>query len=63
MCVEAVGAVGGAAAGLFASGAADSLFQNGAGGVGGAIEEGAKTVGDTGTVIGALAEDAWDAVF
>ncbi len=59
----AVGAVGGAVVGVFASGLTDSLWQNGVGDVGGAIEDGAEAVGNTGKAIGGLAEDAWDAVF
>lgn len=59
----AAGAVGGAVVGVFASGAVDSLWQNGVGDVGGAIADGAEAVGDTGAAIGGLAKDAWDAVF
>ncbi|GAA2781716.1 hypothetical protein [Saccharopolyspora taberi] len=59
----AVGAIGGAVVGVFASGAVDSLWQNGIGDVGGAIEDGAKAVGDTANAIGGLAKGAWDAVF
>lgn len=59
----AVGAIGGAVVGVFASGMVDSLWTNGVGDVGGAIEDGAKAVGDAGKAIGGLAEDAWDAIF
>lgn len=59
----AVGAVGGAAVGVFASGAADSLWQNGIGDVGGAIEDGAEAVGHAGAGLGGAAEDAWNAIF
>lgn len=59
----AAGALGGAVVGVFASGMVDSLYQNGIGAVGDAIEEGAKAVGDAGAAVGDLAEDAWDAVF
>jgi hypothetical protein len=59
----AVGAVGGAVVGVFASGAVDSLWQNGIGDVGGAIEDGAQAVGDAGESVGGLAKGAWDAVF
>jgi len=59
----AVGAVGGAAVGVFASGAVDSLWQNGLGDVGGAIEAGMDAVGNAGQAAGGLAEDAWNAIF
>jgi len=59
----AVGALGGAVVGVFASGAVDSLWENGIGDVGGAIEDGADAVADTGKAIGGAAEDAWNAVF
>ncbi|MGV0808029.1 WXG100 family type VII secretion target [Mycolicibacterium setense] len=58
-----VGAVGGAVVGVFASGAVDSLYQNGIGSVGEAISDGFDAVGDTGSAIGGLAKDAWDAIF
>ncbi|RVW05984.1 WXG100 family type VII secretion target [Rhodococcus spongiicola] len=58
----AVGAVVGLGAGLFASGAVDSLYQNG-GDVSDAIGAGFDAVGDAGTAVGGLAKDAWDAVF
>ncbi|WKG05093.1 WXG100 family type VII secretion target [Mycolicibacterium sp. HK-90] len=58
-----VGALGGAVVGVFASGAVDSLYQNGIGSVGDAISDGFAAVGDTGTAIGGLAKDAWDAIF
>ena len=59
----AFGAVIGAGVGVFASGAVDSLWQNGIGDVGGAIADGAEAVGDTGEAVGGLAKDAWNAVF
>lgn len=59
----AVGALGGAVVGVFASGMVDSLWENGIGDVGGAIEDGAEAVGDTAAAVGGLAEDAWNAVF
>ncbi|PRX44544.1 hypothetical protein B0I33_11153 [Prauserella shujinwangii] len=59
----AVGAVGGAVVGVFTSGLVDSLWQNGVGDVGGAIEDGFEAVGDAGEAIGGLAKDAWDAIF
>ncbi|MGA6165683.1 hypothetical protein [Amycolatopsis magusensis] len=59
----AVGAGVGAVVGLFASGAVDSLYQNGVGAVGDAIEDGAEAVADAGKAIGGLAKDAWDALF
>jgi hypothetical protein len=59
----AVGALVGAGVGLFASGAVDSLYQNGIGAVGGAIEDGTKAVADTGKAIGGAVADAWDAIF
>ncbi|KAA0022474.1 hypothetical protein FOY51_12245 [Antrihabitans cavernicola] len=59
----AAGAAAGAIAGLFASGAVDSMYQNGFDSVGGAISDGASAVGDTGKAVGGLAKDAWDAIF
>jgi hypothetical protein len=59
----AVGAVGGAVVGLFASGAVDSLYQNGVGAVGDAIADGAGAVADAGKAVGGLIEDAWNAIF
>lgn len=59
----AVGALGGAVVGIFASGAVDSLYQNGIGAVGDAISDGATAVADTGKALGGLAEDAWNAIF
>jgi hypothetical protein len=59
----AVGAVGGAVVGVFASGAVDSLFQNGIGGVGSAIEDGAQAVADSAEVVGGAISGAWDAIF
>lgn len=49
--------------GVFASGAVDSLWQNGIGDVGGAIEDGAEAVGHAGSGLGGAAEDAWNAIF
>ncbi|MGH3519871.1 MAG: hypothetical protein ACRDQ7_21290 [Haloechinothrix sp.] len=59
----AVGAVGGAVVGLFASGMVDSLYENGVGAVGDAIEDGAQAVAGTGKAIGGAVSDAWDAIF
>ncbi|WP_116044405.1 WXG100 family type VII secretion target [Amycolatopsis palatopharyngis] len=66
----AVGAVVGAGVGVFTSGMVDSLYENGIGEVGQAIEDGGKAIVDTGKAIadGASAvaggvKDAWDAVF
>ncbi len=59
----AVGAIGGAVVGVFASGMVDSIWQNGIGDVGGAIEDGAEAVGDAAEAVGGLAKDAWDAIF
>ncbi|CAM2947393.1 hypothetical protein SAXI111661_10075 [Saccharomonospora xinjiangensis] len=64
------GAVVGAVVGVFTSGAIDSLYQNGIGALGDAVEAGAEAVGDTveaiGDAAGAVGDaigDAWDAVF
>lgn len=59
----AIGAVVGAGVGLFASGAVDSLYENGAPQVGRALADGAKAVGDAGAAIGDLATEVWDAIF
>lgn len=70
----AVGAVAGVAVGAFTSGAVDSLYENGVGAIGTAVEDGGQAVLDTGSAIGGLAKDtgsavaggvkdAWDAVF
>lgn len=59
----AVGAIGGAVVGVFASGAVDALYENGVGAVGDAIGAGMEAVGDAGKAIGDLAGDAWDAIF
>lgn len=59
----AVGAVVGASVGIFPSGVTDSIWQNGIGEVGGAIEDGADAVGDTAGAIGGAGEHAWNAVF
>ncbi|MFI7589862.1 hypothetical protein ACIB24_22555 [Spongisporangium articulatum] len=58
----AVGALGGAAVGVFTSGMVDSLFEN-HGDVADAIGDGVSEVGDAGKAIGHLAEDAWDTIF
>lgn len=58
-----VGAVGGAAVGIFTSGAVDTLYTEGLGSVGAAIGDGAAAVADTGSAIGELATGAWDAIF
>lgn len=59
----AVGAVGGAVVGVFTSGVVDSIYQNGIGAVGTAIEEGANAVVDAGKAIGGAVEDVWNAIF
>ncbi|PRX44333.1 hypothetical protein B0I33_112211 [Prauserella shujinwangii] len=70
----AVGAVIGAGVGVFTSGMVDSLYENGIGAVGQAIDDGAKAVTDTLEVVGdgigdaasAVAggvKEAWDAIF
>lgn len=59
----AVGALGGAAVGIFTSGAVDTLYTEGLGSVGDAIADGASAVADTGSAIGELATGAWDAIF
>lgn len=59
----AAGALGGAVVGVFASGAVDSLYENGIGSVGEAISDGADAVVDTGKAVGGLAKDAWNAIF
>ena len=59
----ALGALGGAAVGIFASGAVDSLYQNGIGSLGSAISDGATAVADAGKAVGGLAKGAWDAIF
>jgi hypothetical protein len=58
-----LGAVGGAAVGLFTSGAVDSLFENGAPDVGRALADGAAAVGEAGAAVGDLATEVWDALF
>ncbi|NKS22308.1 hypothetical protein GS467_13985 [Rhodococcus hoagii] len=58
----AVGAVVGVGAGLFTSGAIDSLYQNG-GDVSDAIGAGVDAIGDAGAAVGGLAKGAWNAVF
>lgn len=71
------GAIVGAGVGVFTSGMVDSLWENGIGEVGGAIEDGAQAVADAGEAVGgAIADagsavaggvkdawDAWDAIF
>lgn len=57
-----LGALGGAAVGLFASGAVDALYEDGIGDVAGAWNAGAEAVVDTGAAVGDLAEGAWDAL-
>ncbi|MFI6433217.1 hypothetical protein [Rhodococcus oryzae] len=59
----AVGAVGGAAVGLFTSGVVDSIYQNGADDLGDALGDGVDAVADTGKAVGGLARDGWNAVF
>ncbi|MCE7011838.1 hypothetical protein LWC34_54855 [Kibdelosporangium philippinense] len=66
----AVGAVVGTAVGLFTSGAIDSLYQNGIGAVGDAVEAGGqaianagKAIGDAAGAVGDAIGDAWDAIF
>ncbi|SMD23591.1 WXG100 family type VII secretion target [Kibdelosporangium aridum] len=59
----ALGAVGGALAGLFTSGAVDAIYQNGIGTVGDAIEAGAATVANAAKAVGGALGDAWDAIF
>ncbi|RVW08234.1 hypothetical protein EGT67_17675 [Prescottella agglutinans] len=58
----AVGAVVGVGAGLFTSGAIDSLYQNG-GDVSDAIGAGVDAIGDAGAAVGGLAKGAWNAIF
>lgn len=57
------GAIGGAVVGVFTSGMVDSLWQNGVGAVGDAIEEGASAVGEAAEAVGSAIGDAWDAIF
>ncbi|MGW0522338.1 hypothetical protein [Crossiella sp. NPDC003009] len=57
-----VGAVVGAAVGVFTSGAIDSLYENGIGAVGDAVEAGARAVANTGKAIGNAAVAVGDAV-
>lgn len=59
----ALGAVGGAAVGLFASGAVDAIYEHGIGDVSGAWNAGVDALADTGSAIGDLTEGAWDAIF
>ncbi|AQA02939.1 hypothetical protein BVC93_11405 [Mycobacterium sp. MS1601] len=59
----AVGAVGGAIVGIFASGAVDSLYQKGIGSIGDVMSDGVDAVADTGEAIGDLAKEARDAIF
>jgi hypothetical protein len=60
----------GAGVGVFTSGMVDSLYENGIGEVGQAIEDGGQAVVNTGKAIGAGAsavaggvKDVWDAIF
>ncbi|MGO1052996.1 hypothetical protein [Crossiella sp. CA198] len=57
------GAVVGAAVGVFTSGAIDSLYQNGIGAIGDAVEAGAQAVANTGKAIGDAVGDVFDAIF
>jgi hypothetical protein len=59
----AIGALVGAGVGLFASGAVDSLYENGPTHIGDALADGAEAVGDAGAAIGDLATEAWHAIF
>lgn len=59
----ALGALGGIAVGLFASGAVDSLYEHGVGDVGAAWDAGVDAVTETGAAIGDLGEEVWDAIF
>ena len=57
-----VGALGGAVVGIFASGAADSFFENGVD-FGQAASSGADAVANTGKAIGGVFSGAWNAIF
>ncbi|RSM70640.1 hypothetical protein DMH04_44310 [Kibdelosporangium aridum] len=59
----ALGAVGGALAGLLTSGAVDAIYQNGIGTVGDAIEAGADAVANAAKAVGGALGNAWDAIF
>ncbi|WP_156042484.1 hypothetical protein [Rhodococcus sp. UNC363MFTsu5.1] len=59
----AVGAGVGVVAGLFTSGAVDSLYQNGVDDLDDAVESGVDAVADAGAAVGGLAKGAWNAVF
>lgn len=59
----AAGALAGATVGIFASGAVDSIYQNGIDDVGEVASDGADAVVDTGAAVGNLVKGAWDAVF
>lgn len=59
----ALGALVGAGAGLFASGAVDSLYEHGLPEIDRALADGAAAVGETGAAIGELATEAWNALF
>lgn len=59
----AVGALGGAVVGIFASGAVDSLYKNGIGGVGDAVKDGLSAVGDVTGAGKDLVSDAWHSLF
>jgi uncharacterized membrane protein len=59
----AAGALVGAAAGLFVSGAVDSMYQNGVLSVRQAWSGGEEALGDTVHAVGDVARDVWDAIF
>jgi len=59
----AVGALGGAVVGIFASGAVDSLYKNGIGDVGDAAKDGVSAVGDVADAGKNLVSDAWHSLF
>lgn len=57
------GAAAGAIAGIYASGAVDSMYETGIGSVDQAITGGEEALAETGRSIGELATGAWDALF
>jgi len=59
----AVGALGGAVVGIFASGAVDSLYKNGIGDVGDAVKDGVSAVGDVAGAGKNVISDAWHSLF
>ena len=59
----AVGALGGAVVGIFASGAVDSLYKNGIGHVGDAVKDGVSAVGDVAGAGKNVISDAWHSLF